>query len=644
MRARSTRRKSRKTPPAAPAWQARIARVFEFPHRFSVPALLGVFVLLATFSLLQESATFDETAHLGAGISFLERSDFRLNPEPPLARMWAALPLWIGGAGADYESEGWTDADQWRFGFEFLNGPIADPRRRNPSDRLMPARLMMVLLGAAMGLVVYGWARGLFGRDAALVALFLFSLSPTILAHARYVTLDAPAALGFVLSLWLWWRCLRSPRWWSGLLMGAALACALLMKYSTLVVVPLILALGIAWAIVRRPPKRELLKMSAALAVAAVVAWAGLWAGYGFHYAAVTGPRTLNWEQTNLEEGPAAIIVDFARRHRLAPEGYVFGLAQLRGHMSRYAFLNGEIRIIGWRHYFPEAFLLKTTPALLALLGWTLWEAWKRSRWKSLDGWFLAAPVLTYSAVSIQSSMNIGHRHLLPIYPLLFIAIGHATASLLKRSRAAGVAALLLVSHAASSMLQCPRYLSYFNFIAGGADGGWRYLVDSNIDWGQDLARLKAWVESQGEPIHLAYFGTADPRAYGIDAHKVFYYYDFRRESPVIPGPGQLLAVSVTLLQGVHMETDANLGKLAMRLRLISPDVMSAWETMREQQVRRHRTHASFGDWAVAHGYLSDAKRRELEPMLISTWLAHIRDSQQPIAKAGDSIFIYRMR
>src|SRR5262249_11735359 len=154
--------------------------------------------------------------------------------------------------------------------------------------------------------------------------------------------------------------------------------------------------------------------------------------------------------------------------------------------------------------YFPEAFLLKTTPSVLLLLAWVPATLARRSGGRSFDGWFLFMPAALYFAVAVGFGLNIGHRHLLPVYPLIFVASGSAPPSAPGSTRNP-LLPVLLCGQAASALSAYPGSLSYFNLTAGGSDGACKRLVDSNVDWGQDLGRLKAWMDAEAVPdIHLA--------------------------------------------------------------------------------------------------------------------------------------------
>jgi 4-amino-4-deoxy-L-arabinose transferase-like glycosyltransferase len=640
--------------------------------------LFTVFLVSGAFSLRQDSATFDETAHIAAGFTYLDRLEFRLNPEhPPLAKAWAAMPVWLGGQVApDYGSEAWrgrsilpgatlrSKADQWTFGFEFLNGPRASRERRDPARVLVPARLAILLLGLLLGVIVFAWARELWGSQGALLSLFLYCLSPTILAHSRLVTTDLPAALGFTATLWAFWRFTRQPDLGRGAAVGAALSLALLVKFSALLLLPLLMALGWLWVrlsgIERWQRSGRFARVLYVVAAALAVGYAGIWAGYGFRYLATTDPEyQLDWDVVGLKDGPFARLVHGALDRRILPQAYLYGLAYfLGGAERRLAFLNGEESLVGWWYYFPEAFLLKTPPALILLLVWTLVLGLRRHRLRSFDGWYLALPVLVYLGLSMASRLNIGHRHLVAIEPLLVVAAGGvawfrgpqpadepATWGRILRAVLAATIAALLGGYAASFAVATPRYLSYFNVLAGGARGGWRYLLDSNIDWGQDLGRLKALLDRRGiEEVNLAYFGTADPRAYGIRYRKVYLVHDFYPEEPVVvPRSGDYLAVSVNLLQGLYYDRDGAFANGLLRRGWVPQAKIDEWVAERDRRSRRGQRHPGLADWLVAQAVITEAQQREVDARLLSTWLARIRDTLEPLDKAGDSIFLYRL-
>jgi hypothetical protein len=245
-------------------------------------------------------------------------------------------------------------------------------------------------------------------------------------------------------------------------------------------------------------------------------------------------------------------VADFLRRHRLLPEAFIYGYAYVwESSQRRLAFMNGQVNVGGWRSFFPYAFLVTTPLAvfavmLLALVGTTMrWrrieapqgtsvvQAWWQAAYESLPLWTLWA---FYWAAAIASHMDIGHRHILPTYPPLFVLCGAAAVGVETGFGARGrpaaprswwsgrIFALVLVLSVAALAVEVlgrfPNYLSYFNPLAGGPAHGYRHLVDSSLDWGQDLPGVKRYLDRHkvAAPVYFAYFGTGNPDWYGIQA------------------------------------------------------------------------------------------------------------------------------
>lgn len=520
-----------------------------------MPLLLAVFVTLAVVSARRDSATFDEGFHIVSGLTCLERGDFRLSPEnPPLARMWMALPLRLAGAQVNYASEWWRVGAHFELAFEFLYGPPNDEVRRDPDERLLPPRLAVIVLGVGLGLAVFFWTRELWGAGAGRVALLLYCFSPTILAHARLATTDLAAACAYVVTLWSFWRFLLRPGWTTAGAAGLVLGAALVTKLTTLLLVPTLAVLGLFRAALRPAGTRaEPRRRTGQILLIGLACHVCVWAVYGFRHSMSPGgsyrpdPR---WP--TVQTGIAARAIRLAAEWRLLPEAYVYGLSRQLAEAGRGSYLNGRIRESGTWYYFPEAFLLKSTPAELLVLAWFGLAGFRRLSRHSYRAWYLAVPVAFYGLVAVLFPLNAGHRHLLPIYPLLFILIGGAAARIGTRSaRGRAALAVLLAAQVLSALTTGTRYLSYFNFLTGGPDDGWRYLSDSNLDWGQDLRRLREKMEEHRLPeVYLMYFGTGDPRAYGIRYRKVKMAFDFRPGEPEeVPPPGSVVAASIFLLQ-----------------------------------------------------------------------------------------------
>ena len=615
-------------------------------HKLAAAALLIVFALSALISLRLESVTFDETAHIPAGLTYLQKNDLRMNAEhPPLVKAWSALPVWLAGKERpDYGSDSWRQGDQWTFGFERLG--------RNPNRLVLPARSMMVLFGLALGFIVWRWARDLYGDPGGLLALALFAVSPTMLAHTRLVTTDLPAALGYTLTLWMFHRYTRRPSSGRAALVGAALGFALITKYSTVLLPPILILLLLAWRFLPREDREPAgWKQIAGHAVVVIlIAWVVVWAGYGFRYEAVPGDGyALPWKAIMAQEFGGKDLIAWLNSHRMLPEGYLYGLAYaLGGAVRRLSYFHGTLAITGRTWFFPVAFLLKTPPAVIVLLLWAMIAGIRRSGWKSWNGWFLALPAGFYLAVALMGNLNIGHRHLAPLYPLMFVAIGSLAVLWTRRTgrplARRGLAALVVLA-ALSSAMAAPRYLSYFNLLAGGGKHGERWFVDSSLDWGQDLPRLRTWMAEEGvDKVDLAYFGTADPRAYGIEYRKVVMVHDFRPNQPQVrPASGDWFAVSKTLLQGAYLEPDREFAMEGLRTATVRREWVEEWGRYCAGLRERGERTPTLPDRLMEQGRITTEVRNRITAPLLTTWIFNLRDSREPDARIGDSILVYKV-
>jgi hypothetical protein len=540
-------------------------------HPWSAFAVAGGVVLyagLAIVSARQKSATFDEGAHLPAGYTYLTLGDHRLNPEqPPLIKLLAATPLLFLQPKLKTDDEAWATARQWEFGKRFLY-------RWNDADQLLFwGRLPVVALGCLLCLAVFSWGRRHFGGPAAALAFFLCLLSPDVLAHGQIVTTDLGVALFLFLSVMVFERLLERATLVRLLLAGCAVGAALATKFSGLVVLPILAVLGLVAALGREPMPSDIgwspagrwarLGHVALLLVAVgLLAWIVLWATYGFRFAISPDPAVREAMRATLAEPRSSLargLAVAAERWAVLPEDYVRGFRFVFRHSeARPAFLMGRLSEEGFPYYFLATFALKT-PIPLALL--LLMALFVGRRGPVRSEAFLFLPVLLYLGLTFTRSIDIGHRHLLPIYPFLFVAAGRAV-GVLGRSRAPAAGAVILGAlcawYALGTLRVHPHYLAYFNEIAGGPRNGYRWLVDSNLDWGQDLKGLKAYMDARGIPrLKLSYFGSADPAYYGIDAeilpgymapHPVRVTHEIRR--------GDLVAVSATNLQGVYLDPE----------------------------------------------------------------------------------------
>jgi hypothetical protein len=553
------------------------------PRFTAVPAFLllaavGLYVGLAVASLRTQSATFDEGAHLPAGYTYLTLGDHRLNPEqPPLVKLLAAAPLLALQPVLKTDDLAWATARQWEFGKRFLY-------RWNDGARLVFwGRLPIVGLGALLSVAVFLWTRFHFGFAAAALALLLCVLSPDVLAHGQLVTTDLGLALFFFLTVIAFERLLARATPLRLLLAGLALGAAVATKFSAPILLPGLLALGLLVVLGREPVVSALgggerriegraaraWHVAFCLVAMGAVALAVLWASYGFHPALSPDPAVRAAGRDLLEAPDRGVLGSAAAgaaRFGLVPEDYARGLLfVMKNSAARPTFLMGQLSDHGFPAYFLYTFALKTPLPLVALL---LLSALARPRLSWRQAGFLWLPVLVYVAFTFTRGLQIGHRHLLPLYPFLFVAAGRA-ASLVSPARLA--VPVLAGWYAVGTLAVHPHYLAYFNELGGGPRSGYLRLVDSNLDWGQDLPGLRDWMRARGlARIKLSYFGSADPAYYDIDAD---YLPGYMAPHPVRVirevRPGDIVAVSATNLQGVYLDPEDR--PLMERFRRLAP-------------------------------------------------------------------------
>ena len=534
-----------------------------------------VFGLISLTSFVQKSPTVDEPVHLLSGYANLKWGDYRANPEhPPLAKMWAALPLML----MDVRDPRATAPDWNRI-------PTESPRAlhtvnvaaqflfvENDAERLFfYAKSMMIVLAIALGLCVFTWSRELFGLSGALASLVLYALDPNILAHSQLVHTDLTFTTLFFVATYFYCRSLDQlsirnlslAAFFFGLVAiakyayGAVLLVWLLLGgLRAIFAQPIAISLGeTTWVTKRWQKSMALCGIFACLMLSA---YCFIWLAYGFRFDAVPGGQL---HLPLVEEMPTSPLlhrlVGTLLEYRLVPEAWVYGQLHIYNNLGRDTYLFGKtLSGAGSWLYFPVAFAVKTPmPTLLLFLGsFVLWFQDKNQRRTER---VLVVVIAAYFFLAVGAGINIGLRHILPIYPFIFVLAGGTAATLWQgrtKWKRVGVA-ILGVWLLLSATLTYPHFLSFFNEVAGGPRNGHKILLDSNLDWGQDLKGLKRWMAQNYIPrIQFLYFGifnAAVPRYYAIDA--VFLpgswveANDITRETA---RPPEHLAMSANLLYG----------------------------------------------------------------------------------------------
>ena len=502
----------------AAAWARRRAAVL------ACAALLALMSLQMLAVVWRKSITVDEIVMIPAAYYHLAAGNCQLVHEhPPLSKLLAGLPLLLLQPDE-------TDPRKWG---QAPDSPIGkwtyEERFWEDNPRLFEsisfwARVPMILLTALTGALVFAFARELFGDAAAVLAVALFALEPTLAAHGRVVQTDVPAAFGYLLTAYALYKYLRAPTPRRALLLGAAGGVACLTKFSMLMVAPAIGAVYLAlWWRGRKAQGtgKSLLKHASLTMLAALFV---INAAYLFDHRAL-GFEGVKWLHEGAPDHPDAVVRFVEVVTYVLPTDFVLGaLWQIWHNRSGHnAGLLGMYSRTGWWYYFPVAFALKTTiPFLLlslASLGWAV-ERVVRGRERRLL--FLLVPFAFYAAASVAGALNLGVRYFLPAYMFLFILGGALLERMWRavRARRAGavVACALLAWMCVEAARAFPDHMSYMNQLAYSKPHWW-YLSDSNVEWGDDTRALAEYLRAKGETKVRAMFlgGFLTLHHYGVD-------------------------------------------------------------------------------------------------------------------------------
>ena len=502
--------------------------------------------LLASIS--RKTITNDEIVHIPAGYYHLVAGEFQLNNEhPPLIKMWAALPLLF--VQPDEPPAPKTEAENfmertWGFHERFWQAN----RARFETVTFWP-RAMMVPLTLALGVIIFIFARKLFGEVAAVISVGLYVLEPTVLAHGRIVHTDLPAALVYLLFFFTLYYYSEGPVVKRALLLGLVCAVALLTKFSMLIILPVLgIYLLARWFINWRDRKqRWQVVLHGGLITVVMIFLVNV--AYYFQRPPLEA-SDVRWVEMKSPALVGFVTTTVRVLSKIVPTYYLFGVynIELHNHYGHATSLLGQYNDLGWWYYFPVAFALKTTvPFLLLAVAALAWSVWKLAVKRDKHFVWIVVPIGIYLAISLTSHINIGIRHFLPVYPFLFIAGGALLAQLLRARRLVGVSVLVITFGwmGLEAVRVFPNYTPYMNQLAS-KHPHWYYLSDSNVEWGDDVGELAAYLKARGQTRVRAALsgGWSTLGRYGVD------YLDMVSLPPDVTPETRYVAIGASFLNG----------------------------------------------------------------------------------------------
>ena len=535
-------------------------------------------------SMMHNSAIVDEIAHIPASYSYLKFGDYRLNPEhPPLIKDMAGFPLLFQKINFPNEpGSAWDTSSnaQWDTGWKFLyySG-------NNVAAILFWARLPILLLSTVFAAFLYLWAYKKYGIGVGLMCLFFYTFSPNIIANSIIVTTDLGASIFIFIALVCFVRFIKSPSKANVLLLGLTLALAQLSKFSSVMLYPTIFGLGVVFSHVLSHPvgfKKRLGEFIGGISLASLISLVLVWIAYI--------PETINMP-SNVLQRLISYSLPISYGHvigqglsYLAPSVifkpivvYLLGVVMVFNRVAggNTTYFMGQITNQSFKAYFPVLFILKTQIALLILMLVLTGVAIYRIRskkplqvWKRLKAYIKVNPLesvlltfaLSYFSLAVIGNLNLGLRHILPIYIPIFLLVSIGTIKLARRLHKTvtrfwfnWMFILLLFWYGAATIWISPSFLAYFNELIGGPANADAYFSDSSIDWGQDLIRLKDYaVANNIKTLALDYFGGADPKYYFQDGSSptIIMWHSSNEHYT-----GQYLAVSETFVENDLINT-----------------------------------------------------------------------------------------
>jgi hypothetical protein len=497
--------------------------------------LLLVLIAEVGLSTRRESASWDEGDHIYSGYMNWKHGEYSLNPEhPPLVKLVATLPLLplrlkvAPREGRYFKSEAYFGGRELLFRNDPPKNGSQHGGQYSADTLLFRIHMTVLVFAAALAVLLFLAGSEMFGSAAGLIAMTLFVFDPTILTNAPFVTTDMGAAFGFFAAIYTFYRFVKVMTWQRVLVCGLAVGLALAAKHSAVLLLPILLLLAAGdiagrWKTERMWPSRYVSRMLTGMAAIATCALFLLWGIYSFRFA--MHPVGVEMPPLAGQMGPLSTpmraAISFCDHFHLLPESYLYGFIDVqRVGIGMPAYIFGKLYAHGQWFYFPAILSLKWSIGVLGLLALAIYAFATGKVHRPREVFFLALPALFYLMMAMAGPLNIGVRHVLPIFPFTFALAGGGAAWLVQQRRAwiYPVAALLLW-HAVDSIRMFPNYMPYANALWGGPAKTHLYFSDSATEWGQELKWVKQWTDAHNvKQCWFAYFPAPFllPSDYGI--------------------------------------------------------------------------------------------------------------------------------
>jgi 4-amino-4-deoxy-L-arabinose transferase-like glycosyltransferase len=522
----------------------------------AVAALLLVIFLQVFLMARANSPSYDEPLHIHAGYIEWKHGYILLNP--PLITRLMALPV----MGMNLTEPPIPRRPYEPLGFQAGRELVF---QGNADAVMLRARLAVSIFVILVAILVFVAAREMFGLGAGFVALGLIAFDPNLIGHAAMATLDVGNAFFMFWALYAFYRYMKFPAVWrligTSLIVGLALSA----KHSAILLFPMFIVLAAIELIWRKklspdappvPTSRLALRLALALVVIGGVSFIMLWGAYGFHYAQADAVPFMPPMDAQIQRVPSALsakVLSAVDKYHLLPAPYTYAFAYILFQATSYtSYLFGVVYPHAVWFYFPVSMLVKSSLTFLILLVGCAWALMSRTLRVSRGVLYTVIPAAIYLLFSMQGGMNIGIRHILPVYVFLAVPLAGAAWALVERNRRwLYVVAVLLAFQAVSTLRAFPGYISYVNEAFGGPANAYKWVSDSSADWGQQLKSVKRYLDARGvKSCWFAYFSQAAVHmdSYGIPCTPL-YTAEVRSPDtpPAIDGP---VLISAGVLTG----------------------------------------------------------------------------------------------